>query len=314
MNILNKLSDLTSIDNKYWILIFKTLVFFIIFDLIKRILIRLFKKIKDSKKEYEYTQKLKLVISFMKLGIFVLIWAKYLKGFVTIISFISAGFTIALRDIILNWFAGIYIKTIKPFNVEDRIEINNYKGDVVNINTLNFELLEVDNSDFMGQSTGVITHVPNSTIFSYPLRNYDKAFKYVWNEIVVNVPLDFNIEKVRKTLYRIVNKNDVIDKVPDTVKKDIQDISTDYRIYYTEYKPVIYCKVVGDYVEYTLRYLVDPRKSRYVHSSIWKHILIAHQKGEITLYNKDYVVEEKNKEEILKKKDDIPVLEEKETR
>lgn len=314
MNILNKLSELTSIDSKYWILIFKTLVFFIIFDLIKRILIRLFKKIKDSKKEYEYTQKLKLVISFMKLGIFVLIWAKYLKGFITIISFISAGFTIALRDIILNWFAGIYIKTIKPFNVEDRIEINNYKGDVVNINTLNFELLEVDNTDFMGQSTGVITHVPNSTIFSYPLRNYDKAFKYVWNEIVVNVPLDFNIEKVRKTLYRIVNKNDVIDKVPDTVKKDIQDISTDYRIYYTEYKPVIYCKVVGDYVEYTLRYLVDPRKSRYVHSSIWKHILIAHQKGEITLYNKDYVVEENNKEKVLKKKDDIPVLEEKETR
>ncbi len=298
MNILNKLSELTSIDSKYWILIFKTLVFFLIFDIAKRIAIRLFKRIKDSKKEYEYTQKLKLVISFLKLGIFVLIWGKYLKGFITIISFISAGFTIALRDIILNWFAGIYIKTIKPFNVEDRIEINNYKGDVVNINTLNFELLEVDNSDFMGQSTGVITHVPNSTIFNYPLRNYDKAFKYVWNEIVVNVPLDFNIEKVRKTLYRIVNKNDVIDKVPDTVKKDIQDISTDYRIYYTEYKPVIYCKVVGDYVEYTLRYLVDPRKSRYVHSSIWKHILLAHQKGEIELYNKN--TEYKKEEVILK--------------
>lgn len=296
MNILNKLSELTSIDSKYWILIFKTLVFFIIFDVVKRIAIRLFKRIDDSKKEYEYTQKLKLFISFLKLGIFVLIWGKYLKGFITIISFISAGFTIALRDIILNWFAGIYIKTIKPFNVEDRIEINNYKGDVVNINTLNFELLEVDNKDFMGQSTGVITHVPNSTIFAYPLRNYDKAFKYIWNEIVVNVPLDFNIEKVRKTLYRIVNKNDVIDKVPDTVKKDIQDISTDYRIYYTEYKPVIYCKVVGDYVEYTLRYLVDPRKARYVHSSIWKHILLAHQKGEIELYNKNT---EYKKEEVI---------------
>ena len=214
----------------------------------------------------------------------------------------------------MNLFAGIYIKIVKPFNIEDRIEINNYKGDVVNINAMNFELLEVDNTDFMGQSTGVITHVPNSTIFSYPLRNYDKAFKYVWNEIVVNVPLNFNIEKVRKTLYRIVNKNDVIDKVPDTVKKDIQDISTDYRIYYTEYKPVIYCKVVGDYVEYTLRYLVDPRKSRYVHSSIWKHILIAHQKGEITLYNKDYVVEEKCIDGTIKKKEEIPVLEEKETR
>ncbi len=311
MNILNKLSELTSIDSKYWILIFKTLVFFVIFDIAKRIAIRLFKRIKDSKKEYEYTQKLKLVISFLKLGIFVLIWGKYLKGFVTIISFISAGFTIALRDIILNWFAGIYIKMVKPFNVEDRIEINNYKGDVVNINTLNFELLEVDNADFIGQSTGVITHVPNSIVFSYPLRNYDKGFKYVWNEIVVNVPLDYNVEKIRKILYRIVNKNDIIDKVPDTVKKDIQDISTDYRIYYTEYKPVIYCKVVGDYVEYTLRYLVDPRKSRYVHSSIWKHILIAHQKGELELYNKNT---EYKKEEVLQgenpKKDNNVLLEE----
>ena len=87
-------------------------------------------------------------------------------------------------------------------------------------------------------------------------------------------------------LNRIVNKNDVIDKVPEIVKKDIQDISTDYRIYYSEYTPIVYCKVVGDYVEYTLRYLVDPRKARYVNSSIWKHILLAHQKGELKLYNK----------------------------
>ena len=41
-----------------------------------------------------------------------------------------------------------------------------------------------------------------------------------------------------------------------------------------------------DCVVYTLRYLVDPRKARYVHSSIWKHILLAYQKGEIKLYNK----------------------------
>lgn len=299
MYILNYLSEITSIDSKYWILIFKTLLFWLIFDITKRICIKVFKRIKDSKKEYLYTQKLKLIIVVLKLFIFILLWSDYLKSFITIISFISAAFTIALRDVIQNLFAGIYIKMIKPFNIEDRIEINNYKGDVVNINAMNFELLEVDNADFTGQSTGVITHIPNSVIFNYPLRNYDKAFKYVWNEIEVNVPLDYDGEEVRKTLYKIISKNDVIDKVPEIVKKDIEDISTDYRIYYSEYTPIIYCKVMGDYVVYTLRYLVDPRKSRYVLSSIWKHILIAHQKGEIKLYNKsvDYKVEEEIKEE-----------------
>lgn len=299
MYILNYLSEITSIDSKYWILIFKTLVFWLIFDIAKKICIKVFKRIKDSKKEYLYTQKLKLIIVVLKLFIFILLWSNYLKSFITIISFISAAFTIALRDVIQNLLAGIYIKMIKPFNIEDRIEINNYKGDVVNINAMNFELLEVDNADFTGQSTGVITHIPNSVIFNYPLRNYDKAFKYVWNEIEVNVPLDYDGDEVRKTLYKIISKNDVIDKVPEIVKKDIEDISTDYRIYYSEYTPIIYCKVMGDYVVYTLRYLVDPRKSRYVLSSIWKHILIAHQKGEIKLYNKsvDYKVEEEIKEE-----------------
>lgn len=304
MYILNYLSNLTSIDSKYWILIFKTLIFWLILDIIKRIGIRCFKNLNNSKKEYLYTQKLKYVILILKGFIFILLWAKYLSAFITIISFISAGFTIALRDVILNLFAGVYIKVLKPFGIEDRIEINNYKGDVVNINAMNFELLEVDNQDFTGQSTGVITHVPNSTIFSHPLRNYDKAFKYIWNEIEVNVPLDFDIEKVKQTLYKIISKNDVIDKVPEIVKKDIQDISTDYRIYYSEYTPIIYCKVNGDYVIYTLRYLVDPRKARYVLSSIWKHILIAHQKGEIKLYNKnvEYTEEEKTvKKEKTKK-------------
>ena len=302
MYILNYLSNLTSIDSKYWILIFKTIIFWIILDIIKRIGIRCFKNLNNSKKEYLYTQKLKYVIFASKLFIFILLWAKYLSAFVTIISFISAAFTIALRDVIINLFAGVYIKILKPFNIEDRIEINSYKGDVVNINAMNFELLEVDNTDFMGQSTGVITHVPNSTIFSYPLRNYDKAFKYIWNEIEVNVPLDYDIEKVKSTLYKIISKNDVIDKVPEIVKKDIQDISTDYRIYYSEYTPIIYCKVMGDYVVYTLRYLVDPRKARYVLSSIWKHILIAHQKGEIKLYNKsvDYNVIEPELKKVKK--------------
>ncbi len=306
MYILNYLSNLTSIDSKYWILIFKTLIFWMILDIIKKICIKVFKKLNNSKKEYSYTQKLKYIILILKAFIFILLWAAYLKAFVTIISFISAGFTIALRDVILNLFAGVYIKALKPFNVEDRIEIDNFKGDVVNINAMNFELLEVDNRDFSGQSTGVITHVPNSVIFSHPLRNYDKAFRYIWNEIEVNVPLDFDIEKVRKTLYKIINKNDVIDKVPEIVKKDIEDISTDYRIYYSEYTPIIYCKVNGDYVTYTLRYLVDPRKARYVLSSIWKHILLAHQKGEIKLYNKsvEYVEENKSvtEEKLIKTK------------
>lgn len=60
-------------------------------------------------------------------------------------------------------------------------------------------------------------------------------------------------------------------------------------------------KIVGDYVEYTVRYSVDPKNARYVHSSIWKHILKAYHNGEIKLYNKDYVTEQPKKKTTKKK-------------
>lgn len=305
--MLKYISELTSIDERYLVLIFKTIIFFLFFDIIKRFFIIIFRRINDSKKEYLYTHKLRIGISLCKLIVFLLIWSNYLSTFLTLITFISAGFTIALRDLIFNFFSGIYIKISKPFDIEDRIEVNNYKGDVININTLSFELLEVNNDDFIGQSTGVITHVPNSIVFSHPLRNYNKAFKYIWNEIVVNVPLDFDISKAKAVIYRVVNNNDVIKNIPEKMKRQINNISTDYRIYFNHYTPVIYTKVVGDYVEYTVRYLVHPRKARYVNSSIWKHILIAYQNGEIELYYKDYkkkdndsdIVEDKSKNEVI---------------
>lgn len=293
MKTINFLSNLLNIDSKYLILIITTIIMWITLDIIKRIIIRILKKIKNNKKEYEYTQKLKIIISIIKVLLIVSIWSIKFKDVLTLITFISAAFTIALRDIIFNFFSGIYIKLTKPFDLEDRIEINGIKGDVVNLNTLNFELLEVDNSDFTGQSTGVIIHVPNSTIFSHSLRNYNKAFDFIWNEITVNIPLDSDIEKTKEVLFRIVNKNDIIKPNLKNFQKQVDDASTDYRIYFNSYEPTIYMKIIGDYVEYVVRYSVSPKYARYVHSSIWKHILIAHQKGEITLYNKDYVPKKK---------------------
>lgn len=293
MKTLNFLSKLLNIDSKYLILIITTIVMWLTLDIIKRIIISILKTIDNNKKEYEYTQKLKITISIIKILLIMTIWSIKLSNIITLITFVSAAFTIALRDIIFNFFSGIYIKVTKPFDVEDRIEVNNFKGDVVNLNTLNFELLEVDNGDFTGQSTGVITHVPNSIIFTYPLRNYNKAFDFIWNEISVNIPLDADIEKTKEVLFRIVNKNDVIKPNPEKFKKQVNDVSTDYRIYFNNYEPTIYMKIMGDYVEYIVRYSVDPKHARYVHSSIWKHILIAHQNKEITLYNKDYVPKKK---------------------
>lgn len=284
MKYIEKISKLFNIDEIYIGLILKTIIIIFLILVVKKIGIRIIKRTRDSKKEYNYTKKYKLIIRITILSAIIIVWGKYIKNFLTLISLVSAAFTIAIRDLIFNFFCGIYIKIVKPFVVEDRIEINGYKGDVVNINTMNFEILEVSNVDRTGQSTGIIIHLPNSIIFNYPLKNYNKAFKYIWDEITIRIPLDYDVNKAKKVLYKIVNSNEIIKKIPPKLKKQINNVSNSYRIYYNQYDPIIYTKINEDHIELQIRYLIHPKKARYVESIISSDILLAYKNGEIEIY------------------------------
>lgn len=284
MKYIEKISKLFNIDEIYIGLILKTIIIIFLILVVEKIGIRIIKRTRDSKKEYNYTKKYKLIIRIIILSAIIIVWGKYIKNFLTLISLVSAAFTIAIRDLIFNFFCGIYIKIVKPFVVEDRIEINGYKGDVVNINTMNFEILEVSNADTTGQSTGIIIHLPNSIIFNYPLKNYNKAFKYIWDEITIRIPLDYDVNKAKKVLYKIVNSNEIIKKIPPKLKKQINNVSNSYRIYYNQYDPIIYTKIKEDHIELQIRYLIHPKKARYVESIISSDILLAYKNGEIEIY------------------------------
>lgn len=284
MKYIEKISKLFNIDEIYIGLILKTIIIIFLILVVEKIGIRIIKRTRDSKKEYNYTKKYKLIIRIIILSAIIIVWGKYIKNFLTLISLVSAAFTIAIRDLIFNFFCGIYIKIVKPFIVEDRIEINGYKGDVVNINTMNFEIFEVSNVDTTGQSTGIIIHLPNSIIFNYPLKNYNKAFKYIWDEITIRIPLDYDVNKAKKVLYKIVNSNEIIKKIPPKLKKQINNVSNSYRIYYNQYDPIIYTKINEDHIELQIRYLIHPKKARYVESIISSDILLAYKNGEIEIY------------------------------
>ena len=284
MKYIEKISKLFNIDEIYIGLILKTIIIIFLILVVEKMGIRIIKRTRDSKKEYNYTKKYKLIIRITILSAIIIVWGKYIKNFLTLISLVSAAFTIAIRDLIFNFFCGIYIKIVKPFVVEDRIEINGYKGDVVNINTMIFEILEVSNVDTTGQSTGIIIHLPNSIIFNYPLKNYNKAFKYIWDEITIRIPLDYDVNKAKKVLYKIVNSNEIIKKIPPKLKKQINNVSNSYRIYYNQYDPIIYTKINEDHIELQIRYLIHPKKARYVESIISSDILLAYKNGEIEIY------------------------------
>lgn len=285
MNLLNYVTKITGINNNYFTSSIESLLVLFILKLSDKVFQFINNKFnKNDKNKYKLNKRIHLITNIIIIIVFVIIWQDYFKNFLTLISFVSAALTFALRDIILNFFSGIYIKINKPFNVEDRIEINDNIGDVININYLNFEILEVKEEEKGEQSTGIIIQIPSSKIFNYPIKNYSKAFKYIWKEMEINVPIDSDIEKDKKTLYKIINSNETLKKIPNKMKNQLNNVVGEYRIYYNNLDPIIYTSVVDNHVRLTIRFLCHPKKVRNIESDLWNKILLANKEGKIKLF------------------------------
>lgn len=284
----NYIVKVTGFDKEYVRLTILSIIVLIIYK-ITRVLIKKIYEIlpMNDKKKFYRNRNIQIVVTIVFLIILFLMWGEKLEGLITIVSFISAGIAIAIREIIFNFFAGMYIKFRKPFDVEDRIEIDTIKGDVINIHSLGFEMLEVGERIGGEQSTGRITHIPNSYVLTRSLKNYTKAFKYIWDEIKIDIELDSDIKKTEEILYEILFDNETLKEIPKKMEDAVDDIILEYRIYYNNLDPIIYTKIVDGHIELNLRYLVHPKKARNVQDEIYKRILEEYQKGTIKLYIKE---------------------------
>ena len=210
-------------NSEYVELIMFTILIFLFFALLKAIVKLIYSKAAVSdKKKYFRNRVMKIVLTVL-----------------AFVSVLSTGVAIAVKEIIFDFFAGIYIGWKRPFELEDRVEIDGVKGDVINIKALSFEVLEVGGRIDSEQSTGRIVHIPNSFIFIKTLKNYTKAFKYIWDELKVNVTLDSNIEETKDILYNIMVNNEVLKEAPKKMEDAVSDIIFEYRIYYNYLDPII---------------------------------------------------------------------------
>ena len=285
---INNITNFLGIKDETLNLIIYSILAILIITLISKIAILInLKTNKNEKKLYTFNKKTKIIKLLLTIVVLLIIWEKQLTNIITFISFIGAAATLAMRDIIVNFLAGIYITISKPFKLEDRIEVGTTIGDVVNINSLNFEILEVAKKEDGEQSTGIIVQVPNSKVFTEEIKNYTKAFKYIWSELSVKIKLDSDLVKNKKTLYDIVNSNDIVKKIPKKMKVQLNEAIGDYRIYYNNLEPIIYTKLSEEYVTLTIRYLAHPKKARHIESQIWNKIYEEAQNKKLDLYKKE---------------------------
>jgi small-conductance mechanosensitive channel len=156
----------------------------------------------------------------------ILVWSGEGSGILTVLTLIGAGLAIALRELLLSFAAWINIVARPPYKQGDRIEVNDVRGDVLDIGPLHTVMLEIGSWVDADQSTGRIAHVPNNWIFLYGVHNYTRGFSFIWNEISFTVTFRSDWTAAREIMIAIANEN--AEKAATQARQQIESASSSY--------------------------------------------------------------------------------------
>lgn len=252
--------------------IFYTLIILLGLYIMKRYTLRIIRKKEyDPAKQFTTQKVVKFVFITLLIISLMIIWQGSADKILSFIGFFTAGLAIAMRDVILDMIGYLYILWGSPFKVGDRIEISGQIGDVIDIRLLQFSILEVGNRINGEQSTGRIIHIPNMHIFSFPLANYEKGFKFIWNELIIPINRNSNWELAKELIDKLLQEQ--TKEIIEEAQAQIDEAGKDYLIYYTNLTPTIYTELKDNKIILTARYLCEPRKARMTEHALWEALL-----------------------------------------
>src|SRR5213078_2185681 len=198
-------------------------------------------------------------------------WFVGTAALTTYLGLVSAGLAIALKEPLSNVAGWAFIIWRRPFEVGDRVQIGLHAGDVIDLGLFQFTLNEIGGWVDADQSSGRIIHIPNGKVFSDPVANYDKGFKYIWHEVPVLVTFESDWRKAKQILTKIAVQH--AQHLTAEAEHDLLEASQQYLINYRKLTPIVYTNVVDSGVQLTIRYLIEPRKRRGTEHAIWEEIL-----------------------------------------
>lgn len=249
-----------------------SLVVIFVIWLIRFIAIRIInRRFPEAKVQYKWRKNLTYISVFLGFLIVGRIWFEGLQSVATFLGLLSAGLAIALKDPVTDFAGWLFIIWRKPFEVGDRIQVGDVKGDVIDQRVFKFTVLEIGNWIYADQSTGRVIHVPNHQIFSDSIANYTSDFEFIWNELEVLITFESDWEKGKKLLQEISNKH--LKNFVERAEQQVRRAKKSYLIYYRYLTPIVYTDVKESGICLTIRHLSDPRQRRSVSESIWEDIL-----------------------------------------
>jgi len=234
------------------------------------------RNIEDASVRYKWRKNMGYIFSILGILIIGSIWSDAFKSLSTFLGLLTAGIAIALRDPISDIAGWVFILWRNPFDIGDRIQVGDIKGDVIDQRIFKFTVLEIGNWVHADQSTGRVIHISNHYIFNNYIANYTSDFSFIWNEIPILVTFESDWEKAKSILQEIADKH--LKDFVSEARTQVQNATKSYLIHFRYLTPIVYTSIEDSGVNLTIRHLTDPRARRSTSQAIIEDTLEAFSK------------------------------------
>ncbi|MEB3177923.1 MAG: mechanosensitive ion channel domain-containing protein [Nostocaceae cyanobacterium] len=241
------------------------------------LLLRLFRQslshyIQDSDTSY----RLRKVITFIGYLVIILfitiVFSDRLGQLTVVFGVVGAGIAFALQEVIASFAGWIAISLGQFYRPGDRVQLGGIKGDVIDIGILRTTLMELGEWVQSELYTGRIVRIANSFVFKEPVFNYSGDFPFLWDEIKIPVKYGSDHRLARSILEQVVNEI-VTDQITSAAKTAWQVMLRKYLIDNARIEPAITLILTDNWMEFTVRYVVDYKQRRLTKDQLFTRIL-----------------------------------------
>ncbi|WP_394392504.1 mechanosensitive ion channel family protein [Shewanella woodyi] len=122
-----------------------------------------------------------------------MLWQTEINKFALSVTAIAIAIVVASKEIILCFTGSIQRASSRSFVIGDWIEVGSLCGEVIEHNLMATVIQEIDLHHGQYHYTGKTATFPNSTFFTYPVKNLNFMKRYVYHNFTITVPKFVNL-------------------------------------------------------------------------------------------------------------------------
>lgn len=230
---------------------------------------------------YRARKTMAAVAHIVTLIFITILFADRLKHVGFAVGLFGAGVVVALQDVIASFGGFIAIGFSNLYRVGDRIQVNETRGDVIDISVMRTTMMETGNWVSGDLYNGRIVRIPNNVVLKVPVFNYSQGFRFVWDEIKIRLTSASDHQQAREMLLRVAKKT-VSDYLLEA-QASWKQITENYRIEKPLLEPDVTLQVKEGCLEFSLSYIVDYTKRTIVKDQLFTKVVdeVANSSGRL---------------------------------